>query len=70
MVYHREAAAEKNGALVRYHVVEELRKLYNVAQDAQLSETALTLIASEGDSTQKKYAGLWRTRRGVDGAHT
>ncbi len=62
----REAAAEKNGTLVRYDIVEGMRKLYDVAQDEQLREAALALIASEGDST-KKSAGLWRTRRGVNG---
>jgi hypothetical protein len=67
----REAAAEKNGTLVRYDIVEGLRRLYDVVKDEQLRETALALIASEADSTyQKKYASLWRARRGSDGATT
>lgn len=60
----REATAEKNGTLVRYDIVEGLRKLYDVTRDEQLRDAALALIASEGDGTyQKKYASLWRTRR-------
>lgn len=67
----REAAAEKNGTLVRYDIVEGLRKLYSVTRDEQLREAALALIASEGDSKyQKKYASLWRARRGADGTNT
>lgn len=60
----REAAAEKNGTLVRYDIVEGLRKLYDQAPDEQLRETALALIATETDSKyQKKYASLWRPGR-------
>ncbi|HMQ33943.1 MAG TPA: hypothetical protein PKD53_24640 [Chloroflexaceae bacterium] len=57
----REAAAEKNGTLVRYDIIEGMRKLYEQVPDAQLRELALALIATETESKyQKKYAAVWR----------
>lgn len=57
----RECVAEKNGTLIRYDIIESLRKLYDAVQDETLRETALALIATEEDSKyRKKYAGLWR----------
>jgi len=57
----RECATEKNGTLIRYDIIEDLRKLYDTVQDETVRETALALIATEEDSKyRKKYAGLWR----------
>jgi hypothetical protein len=59
----REAATEKNGTLIRFDIVEGLRKLYDVVQDEAVREAALDLIATESDPTyQKKYAGVWRRK--------
>lgn len=59
----RAAAGEKNGTLIRFDIVESLRKLYDQVGDDAVRETALALIASEADAKyQKKYAALWRTR--------
>lgn len=59
----RAAAGEKNGTLIRYDIVEGLRKLYDQAQDEAVREMALSLIASETDAKyQKKYAAAWRAR--------
>ena len=57
----RECVEEKNCTLIRYDIIEDLRKLYDAVQDEQIREAALALIATEEDSKyRKKYAGLWR----------
>jgi hypothetical protein len=59
----RECVTEKNATLIRYDIIEDLRKLYDVVQDEQVRETALALIATEEDSKyRKKYAGVWRVK--------
>jgi hypothetical protein len=58
--YH-DCATEKNTTLIRYDIIEDLRKLYDTVQDETIREMALALIASEEDSKyRKKYASLWR----------
>jgi hypothetical protein len=58
-----EAGGEKNGTLIRYDIVEGLRKLYDEVRDEAVREAALALIASETDAKyQKKYAGVWRAK--------
>lgn len=55
---------EKNGTLVRYDIIESLRKVYDATYDAQVREAALALIATEADlKYRKKYAALWRPAR-------
>ena len=57
----RECATEKNGTLVRYDILEVFRKIYDVMQDEQLKQLALTLIETEEDPKyRKKYSGLWK----------
>jgi hypothetical protein len=57
----RDCAVEKNCTLIRYDIIQSLRNLYEQVRDAQVRETALTLIATEDDSKyRKKYASLWR----------
>jgi hypothetical protein len=57
----RECATEKNSTLIRYDIIEGLRKLYDAVPDEIVRETALALIATEADSKyRKKYATLWR----------
>jgi hypothetical protein len=57
----KECAAEKNGALIRYDIVQGLRRLYDATTREQIKETALALIETETDlKYRKKYAGVWR----------
>jgi hypothetical protein len=58
-----DCAAEKNCTLIRYDIVECLRKLYDQVQDEGVRKLALELIETEADSKyRKKYATLWRRR--------
>jgi hypothetical protein len=57
----RDCATEKNCTLIRYDIIQGLRKLYDDVQDETVRETALALIATEADSKyRKKHASLWR----------
>ena len=57
----RDCATEKNYTLIRYDIIQGLRKLYDQLADETVRETALALIATEADSKyRKKYASLWR----------
>jgi hypothetical protein len=57
----REGAAEKNGTLVRYDIVQGLRRLYDAVKDEGIRKRALALIATEKDPKYRaKYATLWR----------
>jgi HEAT repeat protein len=56
-----ECAAEKNCTLVRYDIVESLKKVYDATGDESVREKALELIAAEDDAKyRKKYAGVWK----------
>jgi len=56
-----ECAAEKNGTLIRYDIIQGLRNLYNATTDEQVKATALALIETESDvKYRKKYASVWR----------
>ncbi|MDQ2997530.1 MAG: hypothetical protein M3R61_10790 [Chloroflexota bacterium] len=62
--WFRDCAGEKNYTLIRYDIIQGLRKLYDAVQDESVRETALALIATEADSKyRKKYASLWRPRK-------
>lgn len=55
---------EKNGTLVRYDIIESLRRVYDATHDDQVREAALALVATEADlKYRKKYATLWRPAR-------
>jgi hypothetical protein len=57
----RECAAEKNCTLIRYDIVESLRKMYDDTGDERVRQKALSLIESEDDlKYRKKYAGVWK----------
>ncbi len=59
----RNCVTEKNATLIRYDIIEDLRKLYDATQDEQVRETALTLIATEDDRKYcTKYARVWRVK--------
>jgi hypothetical protein len=56
-----ECAAEKNGTLIRYDIIQGLRNLYNATTREQVKTTALALIETETDlKYRKKYASIWR----------
>ena len=57
----RECAAEKNGTLIRYDILQVLRRLYDAVKDEGIRKKALALIATETDPKYRaKYATLWR----------
>ena len=59
----KNCAAEKNCTLIRYDIIEGLRKLYDEVKDEKVKEKALALIETEEDlKYRKKYASLWRVR--------
>lgn len=61
---YNEAPAEKNGTLIRYDIIEGLRKLYDATNDGTIRERALALIETEQDEKyRKKYASLWKDQR-------
>ena len=59
----KECITEKNCTLIRYDVIQGLRKLYDEVKDEKIREKALELIETEEDlKYRKKYASLWRVR--------
>jgi len=57
----KKCKAEKNCTLIRYDIIEVLRKLYNQVPDGAVKDKALALIDTEADMKyRKKYAGLWK----------
>jgi len=59
----RECIAEKNCTLIRYDIIQGLRKLYDAVKDEKVREKALALIETEEDlKYRKKYASLWRVQ--------
>lgn len=56
-----ESANEKNGTLIRYDILVDLRNLYDATKDEALKSRALELIETETDlKYKKKYAGVWK----------
>ena len=52
---------EKNYTLIRFDIIESLRKLYNEIEDEQVKQLALDLIDKEDDKKyKKKYTSVWR----------
>ncbi len=52
---------EKNYTLIRYDIIESLRKLYDEIKDEQVKHLALDLIEKEKDQKyKKKYASVWK----------
>ena len=53
--------AEKNCTLIRYDIIESLRKVYEAVPEETIRQRALELIATEEDlKYRKKYATLWK----------
>lgn len=54
-------SGEKHATLIRYDIIESLRKLYGRVPDGRIRERALELIETEEDPAyKKKYAAVWR----------
>jgi hypothetical protein len=54
-------AAEKNCTLIRYDIIDGLRKLYDQTPSDKIKATALALIETEPDPKyRRKYATRWR----------
>lgn len=58
---YEECISEKNATLIRYDIIEALRKLYDAEPDETIREKALALIETEEDPKyRKKYVGVWK----------
>lgn len=58
---YEECSAEKNCTLIRYDIIESLRKIYDKTADEAIRQKALDLIEIEDDlKYRKKYATLWK----------
>jgi hypothetical protein len=56
-----ECAAEKNCTLIRFDIVQGLRRLHDATGDERVREKAMELIAREDDlKYRKKYVGVWK----------
>jgi hypothetical protein len=64
----KECAAEKNCTLIRYDIIQGLKRLHDAVKDEAVKEKALELIGTETDDKyRKKYASVWRAKRGSSG---
>ena len=55
-----ECVTHKNCTLIRYDIIECLRKLFDLVRDAEIKDRAMALIELEGDPKyKKKYSTLW-----------
>jgi hypothetical protein len=58
---YRACMEEKNGTLIRFDIIQGLRKLYDSDHDERVKQKALDLIDREEDlKYRKKYASLWK----------
>jgi hypothetical protein len=57
----RNCIEEKNCTLIRFDIIQGLRKLYDKENDETVKQKALDLIETEEDlKYRKKYAAVWR----------
>jgi hypothetical protein len=57
----QECIAEKNCTLIRYDILQSMRRLFDVTKDKKIQRQALKLIESEDDvKYRRKYETLWR----------
>ncbi len=57
----RECVTEKNCTLIRYDILQSLRKVYDHAADETIWQLATKLMEAEEDMKyRKKYATLWK----------
>ena len=58
-----ECVTEKNCTLIRYDIIQALRRLYDAVGDEKIRQKALELIETEEDlKYRKKCATLWRVK--------
>lgn len=58
---YQESVKEKNGTLIRYDIIVDLRNLYDATTSNEIKEKALELIELETDlKYKKKYASVWK----------
>lgn len=58
-----DCAPEKNCTLIRFDIIQGLRKLYDQVKDEAIRAKALELIETEPDlKYRKKYAGVWKSK--------
>ena len=58
--WYFECVSHKNCTLIRYDIIESLRKIYDEVKDEKIPALAESLIEQELDSKyQKKYRTLW-----------
>jgi hypothetical protein len=59
----KECASEKNCTLIRYDILVVLRRVYDLAGDEKIRQTAERLLALEADPKyRKKYSTVWRPK--------
>jgi hypothetical protein len=57
----KDCAPEKNCTLIRYDILESLRRVYDTVNDESVRAAATALIETEPDAKyKKKYQTLWR----------
>ncbi len=60
-----ECITEKNCTLIRYDIIQALKNLYGEVPHEKIKQKAWELIETEEDlKYRKKYAGVWRQRKG------
>ncbi len=59
----RDCVTEKNCTLIRFDIIQGLRKLYEAVKDEKIREKAMELIETEDDDKyRKKYATVWKIK--------
>jgi hypothetical protein len=59
--WFRNCMEEKNCTLIRFDIIQGLRKLYDQEKDETIKQKALDLIETEEDQKyRKKYASVWQ----------
>jgi hypothetical protein len=54
---------DKNCTLIRFDIIQDLRRLYDQEKDEKVRGKALELIETEDHiKYRKKYASLWRVK--------
>ncbi|MGH9550967.1 MAG: hypothetical protein ACRD3W_16415 [Terriglobales bacterium] len=60
---YKECITEKNRTLIRYDIMQALRRLYDEVKDEKIRQKALELIETEEDRKyRKKYASVWKIK--------
>jgi len=58
---YQESVKEKNGTLIRYDILVDMKNLYEATMASEIKEKALVLIELEKDPKyKKKYTSVWK----------